>query len=340
MGITRRGKSSGRKVKRSLILCKADEGLSDQQVAEALMVGSSTVGRVRQRFVEGGLERALNDLPRPGQRRKLDGKQEAHLVAVACSAAPEGHTRWTLRLLADQAVKLELTDGRRSGRFELKPWRKKEWCIPKVSAEFVACMEDVLDLYAEPYDPKRPVVCFDETSKQLVSEKRAPIPAKAGRRERFDYEYQRNGTRNRLPLAGWRHVAVTGRRTMEDWMRWLADAAYPEAEKVRVVLDNLNTHRPASLYEAFEPKEARRVIQRLEFHYTPKHGSWLNMAEIEFSVFSNQCLNRRIQDEETLKREIAALETERNQAGATIEWRFTTTDARHKLRRIYPSVLD
>ena len=222
-----------------------------------------------------------------------------------------------------------------------------------MSAEFVARMEDVLDLYAEPYDPKRPVVCFDETSKQLVSEKRSPIPAKARRRERFDYEYQRNGTRNLFmtcePLAGWRHVAVTGRRTMTDFahqMRWLADSAYPEAEKIRVVLDNLNTHRPASLYEAFEPKEARRVIQRLEFHYTPKHGSWLNpasstgqaMAEIEFSVFSNQCLNRRIEDEDALKREIAALETEWNQAAATIDWRFSTTDARHKLRRIYPSV--
>ena len=209
--------------------------------------------------------------------------------------------------------------------------------------------------YAEPYDPKRPVVCFDETSRQLVAEKRSPIPARAGRRERFDYEYQRNGTRNLFmtcePLAGWRHVAVTERRTMEDFaedfaedlahqMRWLADAAYPEAEKVRVVLDNLNTHRPASLYETFEPKEARRVIQRLEFHYTPKHGSWLNMAEIEFSVFSNQCLNRRIEDEESLKREVAALETERNQAGATINWRFSTNDARNKLQRIFPSVLD
>ena len=209
----------------------------------------------------------------------------------------------------------------------------------------MACMEDVLDLYAEPYDPKRPVVCFDETSKQLVAEKRKPIPAKEGQPERFDYEYQRNGTRNLFmtcePLAGWRHVAVTGRRTMEDFahqMRWLAEAAYPEAEKVRVVLDNLNTHRPASLYETFEPAEARRVIQRLEFHYTPKHGSWLNMAEIEFSVFSNQCLNRRIEDQASLKREIAALETERNQAAATIDWRFSTADARHKLRRIYPSV--
>ena len=206
-------------------------------------------------------------------------------------------------------------------------------------------MEDVLDLYAEPFDPKYPVVCFDETSKQLVAEKRSPIPAKAGRRERFDYEYKRNGTRNLFmlcePLAGWRHLEVTERRTMKDFahqMRWLVDTAYPEVAKIRVVLDNLNTHRPASLYQAFEPKEARRVIRRLEFHYTPKHGSWLNMAEIEFSVFGKQCLARRIGDEGVLKREIAALETERNQAKATIHWRFSTMDARHKLQNIYPSI--
>ena len=177
----------------------------------------------------------------------------------------------------------------------------------------MACMEDVLDLYAEPYDPKRPVVNFDETSKQLVAEKKTPIPPRRGRRERFDYEYKRNGTRNLFmccePLAGWRHVAVTERRTMVDFahqMRWLVDEAYPEAEKIRVVLDNLNIHKPASLYQAFRPDEARRIRKRLEFHYTPKHGSWLNMAEIEFSVFSRQCLARRIGDEDTLKREIAA----------------------------------
>lgn len=206
-------------------------------------------------------------------------------------------------------------------------------------------MEDVLDLYAEPYDPQRPVVCFDETSKQLVAEQRSPIPAKAGRRERFDYEYQRNGTRNLFmfcePRAGWRHVEVTERRTMVDFahqMRWLVDTAYPAVEKIRVVLDNLNTHKPASLYQTFEPEESRRVIKRLEFHYTPKHGSWLNMAEIEFSVFGKQCLNRRIGDEGSLKREIAALETERNQAAATIDWRFSAVDARQKLQHIYPSV--
>ncbi len=208
-------------------------------------------------------------------------------------------------------------------------------------------MEDVLDLYGEPYDPKRPNVCFDEASKQLVAETRSPIRPKPGRRERFDYEYQRIGTRNLFmmcePLAGWRHVAMTERRTMVDFahqMRWLADEAYPEAEKIRVVLDNLNTQRPASLYQAFEPAEARRVLKRLEFHYTPKHGSWLNMAEIEFSVFSKQCLDRRIGDEEILKREIAALEAQRNQAQATIDWRFSTGDARVKLQHLYPSVLN
>ncbi len=206
-------------------------------------------------------------------------------------------------------------------------------------------MEDVLDLYGEPYDPKRPKVCFDETSKQLVAETRSPIRPKPGRRERFDYEDQRNGTRNLFmlcePLAGWRHVAVTERRTMVDFahqMRWLVDKAYPEAEKIRVVLDNLNTHRPASLYQAFEPAEARRVLKRLEFHYTPKHGSWLNMAEIEFSIFSKQCLDRRIGNEEILQREIAALEAQRNQAQATIDWRFSTGDARVKLQHLYPSV--
>ena len=217
--------------------------------------------------------------------------------------------------------------------------------MPEVSADFVACMEDVLDLYEEPYDPNRPNVCFDETSKQLVAETRSPIPSKPGQRERFDYEYQRKGTRNLFmlcePLAGWRHVAVTERRTMVDFvhqMRWLVDEAYPEAEKIRVVLDNLNTHRPASLYQAFQPAEARRVLKRLEFHYTPKRGSWLNMAEIEFSIFSKQCLDRRIGDEETLKGEVAALEAQRNQAQATIEWRFSTGDARVKLQHLYPSI--
>ena len=204
-------------------------------------------------------------------------------------------------------------------------------------------MEDVLDLYAEPYDPQRPVVCFDETSTQLLADVREPIPAKPGRPKREDYEYRREGTRNLFlacePKAGWRHVAVTQRRTIEDFahqMRWLVDEAYPDVPVVRLVLDNLNTHRPASLYQTFPAAEARRIAQRLEFHYTPKHGSWLNMAEIEFSVFSRICLRQRLPDEESLCREIHALELERNKAKACINWRFNILDARTKLHRLYP----
>jgi uncharacterized small protein (DUF1192 family) len=206
-------------------------------------------------------------------------------------------------------------------------------------------MEDVLDLYEEPYDPQRPKVCFDETNKQLVAETRVGVPAQPGQVARYDYEYQRNGTRNLFlflePQGGWRHVAVTERRTMQDFahqMRWLVDEAYPEAEVVRLVLDNLNTHRPASLYETFPPAEARRILKRLEFHYTPKHGSWLNMAEMELSVFSRECLDRRIPDEATLKGEIQALEAERNITHARVNWRFTAQDARSKLSHLYPSV--
>ena len=205
-------------------------------------------------------------------------------------------------------------------------------------------MEDVLDLYAEPYDPQQPVVCFDETSTQLLSEPRPPLSAKPGRPRRRDYEYQREGTRNLFlscePLRGWRHVAITQRRTQQDFahqMRWLVDQAYPEAQVVRVVLDNLNTHRPASLYEAFPAPEARRIVKRLEFHHTPKHGSWLNMAEIEFSVLARSCLRKRVPNEAALHREIQALERERNAAQVTIHWRFNTQNARAKLHRLYPS---
>jgi hypothetical protein len=216
--------------------------------------------------------------------------------------------------------------------------------LPEVSGEFVAAMEDVLDLYAEPYNPKRPKVNFDESSKQLIGETRTPLPAQPGQAARFDYEYKRNGTRNLFlfcePQAGWRHVAVTEQRTMQDFahqMKWLVDERYPEAEVIRVVLDNLNTHKPASLYETFPPAEAHRLRQKLEFHYTPQHGSWLNMAEIELSVFARRCLQRRIATEATLKRELAAVEATRNAAQATINWQFTTTDARVKLHRLYPS---
>ena len=204
-------------------------------------------------------------------------------------------------------------------------------------------MEDVLDLYSEPHDPDRPVVCFDETSTQLLAEVREPLPAQPGRPRRQDYEYRRGGTRNIFlfcePLAGWRHVAITERRTMQDFahqMQWLVDVAYPHAPVVRVVLDKLNTHRMASLYETFPAAEACRIARRLEFHHTPKHASWLNMAEIEFSVLSRDCLHGRHEDDVGLAGAIAAYEARRNAAKTTIDWRFSTQDARTKLHRFYP----
>jgi hypothetical protein len=206
-------------------------------------------------------------------------------------------------------------------------------------------MEDVLDLYHQPHDPRYPLVCFDETSKQLVAEMRCPIPAAPGRPERYDYEYHRNGVCNLFmffaPLEGWRHVKVTDRRTKVDWaqcMRELVDVHFPHALLIRVVQDQLNTHNPAALYEVFEPQEAKRILDRLEFHYTPKHGSWLNMAEIELSVLSRQCLDQRIPDQIGLEQEVLAWQQPRNSRGATVDWRFTTDDARIKLKRLYPSI--
>jgi hypothetical protein len=206
-------------------------------------------------------------------------------------------------------------------------------------------MEDVLDLYTAPEDPRYPLVCFDETSKQLIGETRTPLPTKPGQPECYDFEYVRNGVQNLFmffaPLRNWRHVKVTDRRTKVDWaycMRDLADSHFPEAVRIRIVEDHLNTHDPSALYEVFEPAEAKRILDRLEFHYTPKHGSWLNMAEIELSVVSGQCLDRRIPDKPTLEHEVAAWEDRRNDRHATVNWRFTTADARIKLKRLYPSI--
>jgi hypothetical protein len=206
-------------------------------------------------------------------------------------------------------------------------------------------MEDVLEVYHRPYDPQRPQVCIDEATKQLVGEVAQPLPAQPGQPARFDYEYVRNGTANLFmifePLAGWRHVEVTERRTAVDFagvLRWLVEDVYAEADQVVLVTDNLNTHTPACLYEAFEPERARRIAEKLEWHYTPKHGSWLDMAEVELSVLARQCLDRRIDSAEELRREVRAWEGGRNERGVQVQWRFTTADARIKLRRLYPSV--
>jgi hypothetical protein len=208
-------------------------------------------------------------------------------------------------------------------------------------------MEDVLDVYHRPYDPNFPVVCFDESSKQLVAEKRKSVPAAPGQLERYDYEYQRNGVRNLFlffsPLVSWRHIKITEQRTRRDWancMKDLVDVHFPEATRIRLIQDNLNTHNPVFLYEVFKPTEAKRILDKLEFHFTPKHGSWLNMAEIEFSVLSRQCLDRRIGDEASLVQEINSWVNNRNHSQATVNWQFTTDDARIKLKKLYPSIND
>jgi len=344
------GKHAARKLKRAQILLAADAGASDDDIATSVAVGGSTVYRTKQRFVLGNLEAALSEQPRPGAGRKLSGKEEALLVATACSKPPQGRARWTLELLAGAMVSLtehvslsRETVRRRLAENDLKPWRKDMWCIPQVDAEYVARMEDVLDLYAEEPNPKRPVVCFDESPTQLIGEMRQPIPAAPGQLERFDCEYKRNGTANLFIFLDvhrpWRKVKVTERRSAEDYahcMREVVDVHCPDAERVRVVQDNLSTHSAGALYQAFPPAEARRILRRLEFHYTPKHASWLNMVEIEIGVLRGQCLDRRIDSKEQLEAEIAAWERQRNASGARIKWMFTIDKARAKMGRAYP----
>jgi hypothetical protein len=229
---------------------------------------------------------------------------------------------------------------------EIKPWLKQQWVIPtRSSAAFVANMEGVLDIYANPYDSSRPVVCVDECGKQLIGDVREPLPVRPGRVARQDSEYRRGGMANMFmafePLAGRRHVEVTARKTSIDFacfLRTVSDDLYPDTEIIVLVCDNLSTHSPAAFYEAFEPSEARRLAGRFEWHYTPKHGSWLNVAEMELSVLARQCLARRIPDSPTLTREIALWERRRNAAEVAVNWQFTTTKARIKLRKLYPTI--
>jgi len=222
----------------------------------------------------------------------------------------------------------------------------KTWCIPpKADGDFVCRMEDVLATYALPHDPATPLICMDEASKQLIAEIATPLPPRPGQPRGVDYEYERRGVSSLFmlcePLTGWRHVEVTDRRTKKDWaacIRDLVDKYYPQAQKIRLVLDNLNTHTGASLYEAFPPHEARRILERLEFHYTPKHASWLNMAEIEIGIMNRQCLDRRIDDVNVMRHEVAVWEEKRNTARSRIHWTFTIASARVKLKKQYPSI--
>src|SRR6202453_3793622 len=354
------GKHPARQLTRGRILLKADsseagDGWSDSQIATALDTSVDTVARTRQQLVEEGFEAVLvrRHSPASARTRIFDGAAEAKLIALACSEPPKGRKRWTLQLLEEQVVELKIVDrasdntiGRTLKKDLLRPHLQKQWVIPPdANPAFVAGMEDVLEVYQRPHDPEYPVVCVDETSKQLVAETRVPVAAKPGQPARYDYEYKRNGTANLFmifaPLEGWRHVEVTDRHTAVDYaqiLKAVADMNFPKAKKIVLVQDNLNTHKPASLYEAFPAAEARRLVERFEWHYTPKHGSWLDMAESELSVLSGQCLDRRIADKQTLTEEVAAWEKSRNKKHVKADWQFTTADARVKLKRLYPAL--
>ena len=351
-GLLAGGRGRVRRIQRMQVLLAADAGTPDAQIAASVGVAPSTVWRIKRRYVEGGLDHALDEQPRPGGARKLSGKDEALLVATACSAPPAGRARWTLQLLADALVRLtdHATLGRETVRRRLaaqaiKPWQRDMWCIPKVTPEFLARMEDVLDLYAAPPDPARPTVSFDESPVGLIAEVCTPVPAAPGRPARHDYEYVRHGAATLFVTLDvhrpWRHVAVHARRTAREFaacMRDLAEVHYPDATCIRVVLDNLSTHTPAALYETFPPQQARQILRRLEFHYVPKHASWLNMVEIEIGVLKRQCLDRRLGDRAALAAEVARCVAQRNEAGARVQWAFTTERAREKLRRLYEQV--
>jgi hypothetical protein len=293
----------------------------------------------------------LSEDPRPGGTRKLTGSEEALLIATACSTPPPGRARWTLALLADAVVALTSharisrhTIGRRLAENDLKPWQQKMWCVPKIDAEYVARMEDVLDLYTQPPAVGTAVLCVDESPRQLIGEVRLPMPVAPGRPARQDYEYRRNGTANVFVAVDahrpWRGAKVTARRAAVDfaaWIRDLVDGPYAAYDRVQIVVDNLSTHTPAAFYETFAPAEARRVLRRLEFHYVPKHASWLNMVEIEIGVLASQCLARRIPDLATLLTEVDAWIAARNEATVAVKWMFGIDQARLKLGHAYPS---
>ncbi|WP_085987197.1 IS630 family transposase [Mesorhizobium metallidurans] len=354
-----KGKSPAQRLLKARILLKADvseagEGWSDSRIIAALDTSPSMLYRVRKQLVEEGLEAVLSRKQRaaPAVARIFDGEKEAKLIALACSKPPKGRARWTLRLLENKVVELGIVErasdstiGRTLKKNTLKPHRRQCWVIPpKANSAFVAAMEDVLAVYTRPRDADRPLVCLDETSKQLIAETRVPIPMKPGRPARFDYEYARNGTANLFmmfaPLEGWRHVEVTDRHTAVDYahvLKELADIHFADARQIVLVQDNLNIHCKASLYDAFPAAEARRLVERFEWHYTPKHGSWLNLAESELGVLASQCLDRRIADKPTLSEEVAAWQFDRNAQHTKANWHFTTPDARVKLKHLYPS---
>lgn len=358
LSIVTKGTCSARTIRRAQVLLNLD-GVEEFQhqkesLSQILEISQNTIHKIVKRYQTQGINciyrKKRSTPPKAG---KITGEVEAHLIALACHNPPEGYCKWTLRLLADKMVQMEYIDdishttvGTVLRKNCLKPHLVEEWCIPKEqNADFAACMEDVLEVYSRPYDEDYPVVCMDEKPLQLLADSRQ------GRRKSNgvliqDSEYIRNGTCSIFmvtePLAGYRHAKALEHRTKVDWanqMKWLADEVYPNVKKIILVCDNLNTHDKSSFYEAFPPAEALRLSKKFEFHYTPKHGSWLDIAEIELSSLSKQCLGkRRIDNIEDLNDELEKWHSDRNAKQTGVDWQFTTDDARIKLKHLYPII--
>jgi transposase len=356
------------------ILLMTDASLGEKkrtvrEVAELFDISPTTVNQVRKLYSESGLDAALNRKSRlsPPHVSKITGDFEAQLIATATGPVPKGRAKWTLRLLAEYCTEKQYilsishnTVGELLNTNQVKPHLSEYWCTPKErDAEFVLHMEDILGIYKRPYNPQIPVICMDEKPIQLLDEIRDRVCAtplstdpdtgvtKPGKIERIDSEYVRCGTACIFmftePLAGWRHVVALKSRKKEDFsllMREVSELYYPDVEKAILVVDNLNTHNRAAFYEAFEPAYAYALAQKFDFHYTPKHGSWLNIAEVELSSLAKQCLgNHRIKSIDELNEILQAWEVDRNMRQSGVNWQFTTEDARVKLKRLYPTPL-
>jgi transposase len=351
--LTKSGNLSTPKMKRALALLHGNEGTrTDQEIADILFMHRRSIEEIRKRFVEDGFRLCLDGLPKAHKPSIMHGENQARLIKLACEETIDGVNHWSLRFLSRNYVTVEGTQvshetiRKTLHESELKPWQRREFCIPpSANADFVAAMEDILELYKLPPNPDMPLICMDECPKQLIGEVRPVLSAKPGLVEKYDTEYKRNGTCDLFifsaPHLEWRRVDVFETRTMVDWanqIKQLVDVDFPDAKLIKLVCDNLNTHRPASLYTAFPPAEARRLLDKLEIHYTPKHGSWLNMAEIELSVLNNHGLKDRIPTMEQMRLKTEAWAKMRNETVKRIDWQFTTEDARVKLTRLYPQL--
>lgn len=334
--------TSAREICRAHALNLRNKGYSAAEVADILEITPRTVINITSTYTEFGLERALNDDPRPGAPPKFDDRVKAKIVAIVCSDPPEGFDRWTLELLKAQVEKEKIVDSicKESIRVilqehDLKPWQQEMWCVPKIDAEYASRMEAVLDIYELQHNPQWPVICVDEKPVQLIADKRDPIPSKEGRQRKVDYEYKRNGSANVFcgvePLAGKYFNKVTETKSGIEFGTFLGEIerSYPNAKKITLILDNFSSHTVKSVIAAHGEEEGKRIWDRFDVLYTPKHASWLNQGEIAIGMFSRQCLGHsRIGDIETLEKRTKAWNRYINRKKVKIQWNFTKEDAR------------